>query len=289
MNSRVLSLVATLIVAARAFAQDPPSEWVIVDCGPDCTAAVPVFVDTLDLVDTSDFEMPVPIESAPQIPFKSSMFTFVRVVYSNRPGDGPLATSLRWATDYPDADRVFSEQVENLTGLTTNYPDGLQLRLTDPSLLQYPFIYIVEGSWMQLSDEEVSALRNYLLGGGFLMVDDVHGEDEWESLVAELRRVFPDREPVQLLPGEHDIFSTFYEISEKPQIPAMRYVLLGRAPEASFWGLMDDSGRLMAILCHNTDFGDAWEHLDDDRYPEELALGQAIPMGVNIVVYALTH
>lgn len=289
MNSRVLPLVAALIVAARAFAQDPPNEWVIMDCGRDCTVAVPVFVDTQDLVDTSDFEMPAPIKSAPQIPFKSSMFTFVRVVYSSRPGDGPAGTSLRWATDYPDADRVFSEQVEKLTGLTTDFPDGLRLQLTDPTLLQHPFIYIVEGSSMQLSDEEVSSLRSYLLGGGFLMVDDVHGEDEWKSLLAELRRVFPDREPVQLLPGEHDIFNSFYEINEEPQIPALSYVLLGRAPKASFWGLTDDAGRLMAILCHNTDFGDAWEHLDDDRYPEELALGQAIPMGINIVVYALTH
>lgn len=188
-------------------------------------------------------------------------------------------------TDWPDADRSFSNHVERLTGLATD-PDGLQLELTDPALQQYPFIYIVEGGQMQLNDEEVSALRAYLLGGGFLMADDFWGEYEWGILAEEFRRVFPDREPLEL-PADHEVFRSFYEINEIPQVPGRAGTRPGTEPH--FWGLIDDDGRLMVIFCHNSDFGDGWEHIDDPWYPREFSLGRAIPMGLNIVVYALTH
>jgi hypothetical protein len=230
----------------------------------------------------AEFEMPVPIRSVQQIPFKTSAFTFVRVQYSSGPsGRGNRGA---WLTDWPEADRVFSSQVERLTGLATN-PDGLQLSLTDPVLQQYPFIYIVEAGQMALSDEETMSLRDYLLGGGFLMVDDFWGDYEWEIFITQFRRAFPDRELVELS-AEHDIFRSFYEISELPQAPGRGGA---RSGEPRLWGLSDDDGRLMAIVCHNYDFGDAWEHLDDPWYPRAISMGQAIPMGVNIVVYALSH
>ncbi len=227
----------------------------------------------------TDFEMPVPIRSAGDISLQSA-FTFVRIEYSGH----PRRTRGGWMTDYPDADRGFSRQFERLTGLATNL-EGLTLRLTDPVLREYPFIYIVEGGQMSLSDEEASDLRNYLLGGGFLMADDFWGEYEWQSFTAELRRAFPDREPVELS-VDHEIFRSFYEISEPPQAPGRGGA---RAGEPRLWGLFDDDGRLMAILCHNYDFEDAWEHLDDPGYPREISMGQAIPMGINIVIYALSQ
>ncbi len=230
----------------------------------------------------AEFEMPVPIRSAQQIPFKTSAFTFVRVQYSS--GSNGRGNRGAWLTDWPEADRNFSSQVEILTGLATN-PDGLQLSLTDPVLQQYPFIYIVEAGQMALSDEETMRLRDYLLGGGFLMVDDFWGEYEWEIFITQFRRAFPDRELVELS-ADHEIFRSFYEISELPRAPGRDGA---RDGEPRLWGLSDDDGRLMAIVCHNYDFGDAWEHLDDPWYPREISLGQAIPMGVNIVVYALSH
>ena len=229
----------------------------------------------------AEFEMPVPIRSAQQIPFKTSAFAFVRIVYSSPAGARSRGA---WATDYPDADRVLSSEVERVTGLTTE-SDGLQLSLTDPALSQHPFIYIVEGGQMSLSDEEASGLRDYLLGGGFLMADDFWGEYEWEIFTTQLRRAFPDREPVELS-LDHEIFRSFYEISEMPEAPGRGGA---RPGEPRLWGLFDDNGRLMAILCHNYDFGDAWEHLDDPWYPREISMGQAIPMGINIVVYALSN
>ncbi len=228
-------------------------------------------------------ELPVPIKSLDDIQFKTSAFTFVRIRYS---GDS-------WSTDWPRADRSFSAHVQSLTGLSTN-GDGLVFELTDSSLSRYPFIYIVEGGRMSLSDADVTSLRNCLLGGGFLMVDDFWGEEEWESLAGELRRVFPNREPVERS-TDHEIFRSFYEFNERPRIPSLPAVLQPRAREGRnaaqhhYFGLVDDAGRLMAVLCHNLDFGDAWEWEQDPAYPRELSLGRAVPMGVNIAVYALSH
>lgn len=231
----------------------------------------------------AEFEMPVPIRTVQEISFKTSAFTFVRIKYSNRLGPG--STGAAWLTDFPDADRALSNQVERSTGLTID-PDGLQLELTDPALQDYPFIYIVEAGQMRLSDDEAVALRNYLLGGGFLMADDFWGEYEWGLFAEELHRVFPDREPVELT-VDHEIFQSFYYVSETPQVPGRGGARPGT--QDRLLGLLDDNGRLMAILCHNHDFGDAWEHLNDPWYPKEISLGHAVPMGVNIVVYALSR
>ncbi len=232
-------------------------------------------------------ELPFPIKNPDDIQFKTSAFTFVRIQYSGVP-------NWAWAVDWPAADRSFSALFQNLTGLSTN-GDGQVLELTDSNLSQYPFIYIVEGGKMNLSDAEVAGLRNYLLGGGFLMVDDFWGEEEWGSLAAELRRVFPDREPVELS-TDHEIFRSFYEFNEQPQVPSLwafqQRDTSGReatTAEPHYFGLLDDTGRLMAILCHNSDFGDAWEWEQAPEYPRELSLGRAVPMGINIVVYALSR
>ena len=236
-------------------------------------------VDPLD----AEYELPAPIRTVQEIPFKTSAFTFVRAIYASE--SRARAPGMSWATDFPDADRAFSSQVQSATGLATD-PDGLQLRLTDPAIQDYPFIYIVEPGQMTLGDDEVVALRDYLLGGGFLMADDFWGEYEWGRFANELARVFPDREPVELT-VDHEIFQSFYYISETPQVPGRGGVR--RDTRGRFMALFDDNGRLMAILCHNHDFGDAWEHVNDPWYPREISLGHAVPMGINIVVYALSR
>jgi hypothetical protein len=222
-----------------------------------------------------------------KLKFEAEEFTFVRIKYSS---DGPFGES--WLVDYPHAEDHFLPQLEGITGFRV-HPDSVILELIDSSLAQYPFIYIVEGGRLSLDDAEVVALREYLLGGGFLMVDDFWGDVEWASLAAEMRRVFPDREPVELWP-DHEVFHSFYGIGEKPRVPGIRELATGSdggvgSDEADIRGLIDDDGRVKAILCHNMDFGDAWEHLDDPNYPKEFSLGGGVMMGVNIVVYALAH
>lgn len=230
--------------------------------------------------------------------FKNDVFTFVRIQYdsgSRRWGGGGWN---RWDTDYPDSDLNFSFRLQQMTSLKVD-PEGRILQLTDPELFNYPFIYIIEPGYMLLTDEEVVALRRYLFNGGFLMVDDFWGEEEWHNFYMEIKRVFPDREPIEL-PLSHPIFHSVFDLKEKPQVPAIngiwRYLEYGisyersDAQEVHFKAFYDDNDRMVAIICHNTDLGDGWEREGENvDYFREFSEKKAYPMGINIVFYAMTH
>jgi len=154
---------------------------------------------------------------------------------------------------------------------------------------------LIEPGHMALTEEEVAGLRRYLLNGGFLMVDDFWGEDEWFVFHQNLKRVFPDKEPVEL-PLEHEIFHCVYDLKKKPQVPSIHGYWGGRtyerwdAQEPHYRALFDDKGRMMAIICHNTDLGDGWEREGEDSgYFHEFSEKWSYPLGINIVTYAMTH
>ena len=224
--------------------------------------------------------------------FPRDVFTFVRVEYdSSRRGRGRGG---KWQTDYPDADLNLSFRLKELTSLEVD-PNGKILRLTDPELFDYPFIYLIEPGDMLLDEAEVIALRNYLSKGGFLMVDDFWGEREWKNFYREIKRVFPNREPEEV-PLEHEIFHIVYNLDRKPMIPSVHAYLSGYeterydAEEPHYRGIFDDDRRIMAFICHNTDLGDGWEREGVDRgYFETYSEPYAYPLGINIIVYALTH
>lgn len=224
--------------------------------------------------------------------FQNDVFTFVRIEYDTYRG------RWGWRTDWPDSDLNFSFRLQQLTTLKVN-PEPITLRLTDPKLFDYPFIYIIEPGGLTFSEAEVLALRKYLLNGGFLMVDDFWGEYEWENFYREIKRVFPDREPTEL-PLEHEIFHIVYDLKEKPQIPSIGVAWSGReegitwerwdAREVHYKGIFDDKGRMMAFIGHNTDLGDGWEREGEDPwYFREFSEKKAYPLGINVVVYAMTH
>lgn len=226
--------------------------------------------------------------------FPDDVFTFVRIRYNSRSGRGYYGWE-KWSTDYPDSELNFSFRLQQLTSLRVN-PDPIVLELSDPRLFDYPFIYIIEpGSGMGLSPDEIAALRRYCLNGGFVMVDDFWGEREWENFYDDLKLVFPEYEPFEL-PLEHPIFHCVYDLQEKPQIPAIGYALRGMrterwdAQEPHYRGLVDDDGRLMMIICHNTDLGDGWEREGENvDYFHQYSEKWAYPLGINIVFYAMTH
>jgi hypothetical protein len=243
--------------------------------------------------------------------FAHDVFTFVRIRYSSgyggyggqgRRGRGGFGQGGggSWATDYPDSDLNFSYRLHQLTSMQVN-PDGLVLDLTDPELFNYPFIYMLEVGRLVFSDEEVEALKKYLLNGGFLMVDDFWGDDQWYNFYRQIKRVFPDREPVEV-PIEHPIFHAVFDLKEKPQVPSINNALAGRdygitwedhgpgSQTAHFRAIYDDKGRMMVIICHNTDLGDGWEREGENEwYFREFSEKKAYPMGINIVFYAMTH
>lgn len=232
--------------------------------------------------------------------FKHDVFTFARVKYDSYGGGRPGWGRGYWATDYPDAELNLAYRLQQMTSLKVN-PDSAVVVLDEDDLSNYPFLYMVEPGQGQLDlrATEVEALRKYLLNGGFLMVDDFWGEAEWSVLAYEMRRVFPDREPIEL-PIEHPIFHIVFDLKEKPQIPSLYHAVSNRgtgitwerhdAQEVHYKGIFDDQGRLMVIICHNTDLGDGWEREGESVwYFREFAEKKAYPLGINIIVYAMTH
>jgi hypothetical protein len=224
------------------------------------------------------------------------VFTFARVRYSSGGGYGRWGGG--WTTDYPDADLNLSYRLHQLTSLRV-HPDGKVVELTDPELFDHPFIYIVEPGRLNFSEEEVRSLRRYLVNGGFLLVDDFWGEYEWENLYYEIKRVFPDREPKEL-PVEHPIFNKPLPVGHKPQIPNFRtgeesqYTgITWERPDARephYRAISDDKGRIMVLICHNTDLGDGWEREGVYHYYfKEFSEKRAYPLAINILFYAMTH
>jgi hypothetical protein len=221
--------------------------------------------------------------------FKRDVFTFVRVRYNS------WGRGYAWATDYPDSDLNFPFRLQQLTSMKVD-PNSRIVELTDDELFDYPFIYMIEPGSLEFSEDEVTNLRRYLFNGGFLMVDDFWGEDEWDNFYREIKRVFPDREPIEL-PLEHPIFHCVYDLKEKPQVPSIHAASRGGrtwerwdAQEVHFKGIFDDKGRMMSIICHNTDLGDGWEREGEDEwYFREFSEKKSYPMGINIVFYAMTH
>jgi hypothetical protein len=236
--------------------------------------------------------------------FEKDVFTFVRIRYGDlgsRSSNGVWMRGRRWTTDYPDADLNLSYRLQQMTSIKTD-PNGKVLEITDPALFRYPFIYIVEPGDLGFADEEVPILRRYLLNGGFLMVDDFWGDDEWDNFEAEIKRVFPDR-PITDIPRTHGMFHCVFDIPNdlNLQLPNVRTGTYSQyngvtweggsdTQECHIRGIYDDRGRLCVVICHNTDNGDGWEREGENEYYfREFSEKKAYPLGINIVFWALTH
>lgn len=237
--------------------------------------------------------------------FPSDRFTFCRIRYTSF-GEHPKYNQRgRWMIDFPESDEHFSWRLSELTTIQVakddhgNF-DHAVVTLTDPALYNYPFVYLIEPGALVFSDEEAVALRDYLLRGGFLMVDDFWGEAEWNNWEAEFSRVFdPAEYRMDELDLSHPIFNCVFELKAKPQVPSAYFWMRSgghtsergaESAEPHYKGVYDKRGRLMVVVCHNTDLGDGWEReAENQAYFEEMSAKHAYPMGINIVVYALTH
>ncbi len=228
-------------------------------------------------------------------------FTFARVRYTSGLRDDELGFGGRrfrrfydWSTDFPEADNNFSFRLAELTSFQVN-PEPVVVTFDSEEIYNYPFVYLVEAGHMKLTDVEVEGMRKYLLRGGFLLIDDFWGEWEYETLLLNLKRVFPDRSPREL-PIDHEIFHIVYDLKEKMIVPSIHSYLRGAwteradAREPHVQGMFDDNGRLMMVILHNTDLGDGWEREGvDEGYFRKYSEAYAYPLGINIIVYAMTH
>ena len=239
--------------------------------------------------------------------FEKDVFTFVRIIRDGSPYDSPSAGS--WIMDFPDSDLNLSFRLQQMTSLKVD-PDGRVMRLTDPDLFNYPWIYMVEPGSLLLREEEVSILRRYLLNGGVLMADDFWGEWQWEAFHREIKRVLSELEFVEL-PMDHPIFHGVFDLAvpkNKLQTPNVWQGSRSQADGVTWerhrrkdggWEecsemhvrtILDGKGRIMVVAVHNCDNGDGWEREgEDDYFFHEFSEKRAYPLGINIIFYLMTH
>jgi hypothetical protein len=197
-----------------------------------------------------------------------------------------------WTIDYPRSDRHLSAAVRRLTRIHARSAEQPVAAEDGDDIYNYPWLYAVEVGHWDLTDLQAAKLRDYLERGGFFMCDDFHGTVEWETFVASMQKVFPNR-PIVDVPNDDPIFHTVYDLDDRYQVPGDQFEMTHRTYEKDGYqprwrGIYDDKGRLLVAICHNMDLGDSWEHADNPNYPEEYsALGFRI--GINYIVYAMTH
>ena len=246
-------------------------------------------------VEYDDFPLPPDYREASEWAFARLMYTtfaFGGRYFSRRyRGDWREGAS-SWTTDYPRSDRHFSQALRRLTRVQARSVEQ-PVNLDDGDDVYYwPWLYAVEVGHWELTDTQARKLRDYLLRGGFFMCDDFHGTREWAIFEASMKRVFPDR-PIVEIENKDQIFHALYDLDDRYQVPGAQFLYSGSTYEqdgydAHWRGIYDDKGRLMVAICHDMDLGDSWEWADDPHYPEKYsALG--IRIGVNYVVYAMTH
>ena len=247
-------------------------------------------------VEYNDF--PLPPDSD-----EKTEFAFARLMYPPAPtarfdrsgsrngGSGWKLGYSSWTQDYPRADRHFVQAVRRLMRLQVRSVEQ-PVDLDDGDQYDWPWLYAVRPGEWKLSDSQARALREYLLRGGFFMADDFWGSEEWEVFMQSLRKVFPDRQVVDI-PNPDAIFHIVYDLDDRYRVPGAWGVYSDRPYQydgsVPYWrGIYDDKGRIMVAIVANSDLGDSWEFADDPDYPEKYsALG--IRIGVNYIVYALTH
>jgi hypothetical protein len=237
---------------------------------------------------------PAAAARAPQEDFNApydGLFHFARIRFSagGRGGFGGgrgwgRRGGAMWAHDYPRADRNFLAILQETTFIGTEPTSSNVITLDDPDLFRYPVAYIVEPGYWNPSDEEVAALGEYLRKGGFLIVDDFRGPRELQVLEFNLRRALPELS-MMTVPDTDEIFDSFFRI-----VPGNVSPPYGGYPGA-WYGIYEDNDRtrrIMVMINANNDMAEYWEFSDYGYYPIDLS-NEAYKLGVNYVVYAMTH
>jgi uncharacterized protein DUF4159 len=272
--------------------------------------ALVLLLGTLTLAaadNTAQFQFPlggsrrVPIADDPsgRLPGYDGGFRFCRLWFRNwSSGDGD-----GWYVDYPRADENLSIRLAELTRAPVTHdlegnPLPVVVRLTDPALFRCPFIMMTEPGGSFFSKEEAANLRAYLLKGGFLWVDDFWGSRAWANWESQIAKALsPSEFPIVDLPLSHSIFRMLFPVRELQQIPNIGLWAMERrtserwedSAELHVRGIPDRHGRVMVLMTHNTDFGDAYEREAEmpDYFETFSVNGYAI--GVDILLYAMTH
>lgn len=227
------------------------------------------------------------------------IFTFCRLAArAANDGDGGS-----WSVDYPRADENLSIRLSELTKTPVNFdesgtPHYVVLTATEPELFQCPFVMLTNPGRVFITDDEAAALRTYLQKGGFLWSDDFWGSYGWSHWIRELRKILPATEyPLVDVPVSHPMFHTLFDAERIPQIPNIGFYRYSHqtsergsdsvTPHAG--ALLDQKGRVLVLITHNTDFGDAYEREGEDPEFFYKFSVEGYAIGIDVLIYAMTH
>ena len=224
---------------------------------------------------TGDF----PVEGNPSY---DGRLTFVRLRY---PGYGGMTNEgPGWMHDYPTAERHLLKIMSEMSDLRPRTDSSSVIDFGDPELMKYPIAYFSEPGYWQPTDEDVKNIHDYLLKGGFIIIDDFR-QQHWFNLQDQMKRVLPDAQWLPVQPGSA-VWDSFFRIEENDLMQPSIY-----GPPVQYLGIFEDNDpnkRLMVIANYNNDVGDAWQWSDQGFLPVDLTQ-EAYKLGVNYVMYALTH
>ena len=236
----------------------------------------------------------------PPNPDYDGAWMFCRIMFRNATdGDGA-----GWSVDWPRADENLSLRFSELTRtLVSRAPNGdynhaLMLLTDAPTLSHCPFVMMTEPGGAYFDEDEAAGLRTYLQKGGFLWADDFWSDYAFEHWMNQIRKALPSSDyPLMDVPLDHPLFHTLYDVQRIPQIPSIDfwYRTGGRTSERGsesaephVRAISDRDGRILVVMTHNTDFGDAFERESDHEYFQAFA-GPGYAFGVNTLIYAMTH
>jgi hypothetical protein len=214
-------------------------------------------------------------------------FVYARVRYHTLPWRGETS-EVPWHHDYPDGDTMLPTALERLTKTYTTAESYQIVDIDSKELFQYPFAYISEPGFLNLLPGDVKNIREYLDRGGFLLLDDFRGNDfdnsQFVNMEEQLRKIYPDRELEPVSPA-HPIFHTVFDLNPYEMLPPYRMYNSG---EPQYLAISDPKGNIQIMVDFNTDISEYWQALDVGQCSIHES-SQAVQLGVNYAVYAMTH
>ena len=231
--------------------------------------------------------------------FSDGAFTHCKMMYRSVRSE---ANGMGWSTDYPFAGINLMVRLGELTKIPISVdaggdPNYWVVRLTDDALFRCPFLMGTDVGTLEFSPAEAARLRDYLRKGGFLWVDDFWGTHAWQQWSSQIARVLPEF-PIVDVPSNHPIWHTLYDVTEVPQVTSINFwrrsggITSERgddSPHANFRMIADEKNRIMVLMTHNTDIGDSWEREGEDHEFFLQFSPDGYALGINAVLYALTH
>jgi hypothetical protein len=233
-------------------------------------------------------EMQDPVDDPPDAGRKGE-FIQGRLRYRSPMDRGGRSSYFRWGIDANKGDRIFLGILQRLTRIDVQSVEAIA-DIDSDGMFNLPWMFAVSvGDW-ELSDAQAQRMRKYFDRGGFLMVDDFHNDREWDIFLRGMRQIDPDVNVVELEDGD-PIFHVLFNLKERIRVPGANVLRTGieRGGTVPRWrAVFDARGRMIMAICFNMDVGDGWEFADDPSYPEKFA-SEAIRLGANYVLYAMTH